>query len=139
MFQAKPPAMPGQHDFTHPAAGLPDSIEGLDLPLLRERLGSGDELIALILRQFQSDFTNWPAEFDAALAAQDRATMIRMAHTLKGTALNIAAPRLHTGALQLEMALREGRDEQHALLQDCRQDLQDLLQALERLNGIGPY
>lgn len=124
------PASSGPQHGASTAGGLPGSIDGLELPELRERLGCDDAVIETILRLFLSEYGGWHGDFAAACAAQDMATMTRMAHTLKGSALNIAAPRLQAAALALETALREGRGAQPALVQECSQALQELLQAL---------
>jgi len=113
--------------------GLPAVIDGLDLQQLRLRLGAAYDGMGPVLRQFLLDFGSWREQFDLAQREQDVDAMVRLAHTLKGTAANVCANQVQLAAQVLESALRQGGGQTAGLLQDCDAALQRLLTALRQL------
>ena len=111
---------------------LPEAIDGLDLPQMRLRLGCEDEVLLAILRQFLLDFGAWREHFDLEQQAQNTDAMVRLVHTLKGTAANVCASQVHAAALALETALRQGAGQAADLVQDCDAALQRILTALRQ-------
>ena len=100
-----------------PAPSLPD----LDLAGTLGRLDGDRAILQLILRVFLQEVDQWPAQFAAARAAADLGTLVRLAHTLKGTAANVGATRVWETAAALEKALKEAQEPERvdALLTDC--------------------
>ena len=84
------------------------AIEGLDTELgLRRVLGKKSAYLNM-LRNYVSSQENTPVELRTALAAEDRATAERIAHTAKGVNGNIGASGLQKMAGKLESMIRDG-------------------------------
>lgn len=132
MYSVSGPGQPGELTAPGSAGGLPAAIDGLDLQQMRSRLGCEDEILLAILRQFACDFDAWRGQFDLEQQAQNTDAMVRLAHTLKGTAANVCANEVQAAALALETALRQGAGQTAGLVQDCDVALQRVLMALRQ-------
>jgi signal transduction histidine kinase/CheY-like chemotaxis protein len=87
---------------------LPDGIEGLDTVLgLKRVLGQVPRYVAM-LERYAASQAGTVAALNAALAADDRETAIRLAHTTKAVSGNIGASTVQELAGQLEQALKAG-------------------------------
>jgi signal transduction histidine kinase/CheY-like chemotaxis protein len=87
---------------------LPEGIDGLDTALgLKRVLGKVPRYIAM-LERYVAGQAGTMAALNAALAAGDRDTAIRLAHTTKGVSGNIGAVVVQEQAGQLEQALKIG-------------------------------
>jgi HPt (histidine-containing phosphotransfer) domain-containing protein len=69
---------------------------------LAERCLGQLDLVERILAKFQTHFEGDLTEMEAALAAEDATTVHRLAHRLKGSSANVAAPRLREKAEGIE-------------------------------------
>ena len=83
--------------------------------------------------RFRSGYRDAAQAIRSALGAGDTTLAHRLAHTLKGAAGMIEAPRLRVAALVLEATLRDGGDSELAL---ARLDsaLAEVLSALDTMN-----
>ena len=137
---ARSEALAGTPAATHPAQ--PEAllvpaealhIPGFDLAATRQRLGDDPELLVSILRHFQHDLTDWPAQFDRARVMAEPKEAVRLAHGLKGAAANVGATRVRATAVALEAALKEGAAPERvdALLADGLDALRDAQAALQ--------
>jgi CheY-like chemotaxis protein len=88
-----------------PAEGLP-VIPGLDTADGLARVAGNVRLYLKLLRQFAEQQAEAPSRVSAALAAGDRATAERVAHSLKGVAGNLGASRVQASAAALEKLIR---------------------------------
>ena len=87
---------------------LPEGIEGLDTALgLKRVLGKVPRYIAMLERYVAGQRGTLRA-LNAALAAGDRDTAIRLVHTSKGVSGNIGAVLVQQLAEELEQALKSG-------------------------------
>jgi two-component system sensor histidine kinase/response regulator len=86
-------------------ARLPD-IEGLDSELGLARAAGRKALYLSLLRKFAAGQADAPGRLQAALAAGEKATAQRIAHTAKGLAGTIGATALQEQAEALEAAIR---------------------------------
>ena len=123
------PAVVAQDD----APVLARPVPGLDVAKgLRRVLGKRSLYLAL-LGKFVQGQRDAAAAVRQAVAAGDRATAERLAHTLKGVAGNIGALQLQGLAAELEDGLRSGAsaDRLEALLDAVATPLQALVQAIE--------
>ncbi|GHC88411.1 hypothetical protein GCM10007320_35280 [Pseudorhodoferax aquiterrae] len=123
------PAVVAQDD----APVLARPVPGLDVAKgLRRVLGKRSLYLAL-LGKFVQGQRDAAAAVRQAVAAGDRATAERLAHTLKGVAGNIGALQLQGLAAELEEGLRSGAsaDRLEALLDAVATPLQALVQAIE--------
>lgn len=111
---------------------LPIAIDGLDLPQIRLRLGCDDHVLLAILRQFLCDFGSWREHFELEQRMLNTDAMMRLVHTLKGTAANVCANQVEATALALETALRQGVASVAGLALDCHVALQQVLTALRQ-------
>ncbi len=94
-----------------PAAprGLP-RIPGLNTTLGLQRVMGNQPLYQRLLHQFLSGQNDVPARIAQALAANDRATAERLAHTLRGVSGQIGASGVQEAANVLENAIHRGHD-----------------------------
>ena len=87
---------------------IPEGIEGLDTALgLKRVLGKAPRYVAM-LERYVSGQTGTLAALQAAVAANDRDTATRLAHTTKGVSGNIGARAVQELAGDLEEGLRAG-------------------------------
>jgi signal transduction histidine kinase/CheY-like chemotaxis protein len=93
---------------------LPD-IPGIDTKAGLTRVGGSMAVYRKILDKFRETQADAPARIRAALAADDRTTAQREAHTLKGVAGNIGAEDLLAAAKTAEEQIRDGDDSTAAL------------------------
>ncbi|MCV2216859.1 response regulator [Thauera sp. Sel9] len=114
--RARQPALPGgAPEPCSDAITLP-AIPSLRLDTALQRLGGDAELLHTLLRRFCDTQSDAPARISQALAAGDRDTAVRIAHTLKGLAGNIGAETLAARAADIDNRLRNGQDAEAALL-----------------------
>lgn len=88
-------------------AALPN-IPGLDIVGGISRVAGNRRLYFNLIDRYTSEQANVPTRIWAALAADDRATAERLAHTLKGVSGNIGATGVQELAANLEQAIRQG-------------------------------
>ena len=79
-----------------PAAGLFDEAQ------LLERTGNDPEFLREIVALFEQSGSEILAQMDAALDAADHASLVKLAHLLKGSAATTSAERLARAASELE-------------------------------------
>lgn len=89
------------------AAALPD-LPGVQVAEGVRRMGGNVATYCSILEKFRSNQAGVISELEEALAAADRATAQRLAHTLKGIAGTLGADGLQQQAGELEAAIRDG-------------------------------
>jgi CheY-like chemotaxis protein len=90
-------------------AGLPE-VEGLDVAQGLRRVVGNRKLYVSLLRQLVETHAGAAETIRRSLDAGERAAAERLAHTLKGTAGNLAAGRVQAAAGALEKALRDQVD-----------------------------
>jgi PAS domain S-box-containing protein len=112
---------------------LPESINGIDMPLGLQRSHGKKPLYLSLLRKFLAGNGETAEKIRQSLDSGDRETATLLAHTLKGVAGAIGASRLQTCAASLEQAFREwhGREEMDALLAAVESALNEVLDCLE--------
>jgi len=96
------------------AAELP-RIDGLDAAAGLRRVGGKRDLYCRLLRRFSGNQADAARRVREALAAGERATAEREAHTVKGVAANLGLTTLSGFAAALEGAIRTANGEQPAL------------------------
>ena len=121
-----PPAAADSGD----AVVLPTGVPGLDIAAGLQRVMGKKRLYLDMLRKFVAGQKGAVAVIRTALDGGDRLTAERAAHTLKGTAGNIAAGPVEAAAADVEAAIREDlpREETNAGL-DALAPLLDALVA----------
>jgi two-component system sensor histidine kinase/response regulator len=90
------------------AEAIPE-VDGLDAAAGLKRVAGNRKLYLSLLRQFCAKQADAGQRVAAALAAKDRATAERVAHTVKGVAGNIGFADLAAFAGALEKAIHAGR------------------------------
>jgi len=111
------------------AEETPFTLPGLALDQAVLRLGHSWTLLRQVLISFHQDFAQAAQTLDTALANGDFAEATRLAHMVKGLALNVGAPGLHHAAQQLETELSNGQA-------DARQEFEQALAGV--LEAIAP-
>lgn len=102
----------------------PEILEGL------RELEDGEFTITGFIRLFLDDVPNHLTRAREALAADDKTTLHREVHTLKGTGREVGAIALASRAEALEKALKEGR------LVDVTAGLDELQQSFARVSQV---
>ncbi len=98
-----------------PHTTLPTTIPGINIALgIRRALGK-PALFLSMLRQFRHGQQFAIQQIEQALAQEDWQTAERVAHTLKGTAANIAATAIQQEAQAIETLIRQHPDKQTVL------------------------
>jgi HPt (histidine-containing phosphotransfer) domain-containing protein len=114
-----------------PSSDLPCAAPVLDIEAGVERLMGNRAIYLRALARFRHDYRQAGLAVREALAAGDALQARRLAHTLKGGAGMIEAPALHTAALALESALRDGAGSLEALLGGVDAALGEVLRVLD--------
>jgi len=125
-----PPAAP----ITGPEVRVPQGIDGLDTTLgLQRVLGKVPRYLSM-LEKYVAGQRSVVAELRRAMAAGDRDTATRLAHTTKGVSGNIGATAVQHLAGQLEQGLNGGlaMADLEPVLEAMAKRLGPLLQAIER-------
>ena len=111
---------------------LPEGIPGLDTKLGLSRMLGKKSLYVAMLRRYVAGQGTVAAEIRQALAAGDRPTAERLAHTTKAVSGTIGATLVQDRAAELESALRDsGRAEDvDQQVDQLEAPLRELLDAL---------
>ncbi|MFA6312761.1 MAG: response regulator [Sterolibacterium sp.] len=104
-----------------------EGLESLDTAAALARVGGDAALFRKMLGWFRDSQSTVIVDIRAAAAAGDRASAVRLAHTLKGLSGNIGATRLFEAARLLEQAFGL---EQNEMPQDLLDTVDALLAAL---------
>ncbi|MHB8971645.1 MAG: Hpt domain-containing protein [Pirellulaceae bacterium] len=81
----------------------------LNIDELLARCLGNISLAERVLAKFHDRFENDLEELDSALQAHDSAAVAQTAHRIKGASANVAAPRLHEQAAEIEQLGRDQR------------------------------
>jgi two-component system sensor histidine kinase/response regulator len=119
---------PGVSEEIPPLAGI-DTGSGL------VRVGNDPGFYRKILLQFRDSQAQAVDEVEAALAAGERDTAERLAHTLKGVAGSVGADGVQEAARVLEAAIRAGKEQLDGELAGVRAMLAPVIAAIA---GLGP-
>ncbi|RQO63515.1 hybrid sensor histidine kinase/response regulator [Paucibacter sp. KBW04] len=117
-----------------PNVELPAAIPGLNMKLGLGRIGGNRAMYLKMLRLFARNQAGLGEQLNSALARDDRATAERLAHSCKGVAGSLGATEVQERAAELELALREGRQEPvlRPLVAALTGPLHELIMALKR-------
>ena len=112
-----------------PVIALPDQVAGFDMAAARTALGNNEALLARLFADFLAKYTSYGDKIAEALAAGDRETAERTAHSLKGVSGTLCATRVYAAATAVDAALRDDP------LGDGFQNLlKELSEALDEVN-----
>ncbi len=89
--------------------GIKRKSEILDRKDVLERIGGDEELLNELFKDFCHEFPVLLKELVAGLESDDTDTIIRSAHTIKGSSANISAIEIRNLAYEIEMAAKESR------------------------------
>ena len=109
--QPRMPSAPATMDLSSPRTTPVPHVPGLDSRKAMGRIGRDGDLFCKMLGWFRDGHSGNVTAIRTALAAGDRATAHRLAHSLKGAAGSIGATALFEAARRLEHALRPGSGE----------------------------
>lgn len=118
-LREQPP--PGLKPTAFPELPGIDTADGL------RRMMHKSALYERVLRDFRSRFSGEPERIREALAAGDRATATRLAHSLKGTGGTIGASQLAALARELEEAIKEEQPDEAGRLSALESELDRVL------------
>ncbi|WP_157651269.1 hybrid sensor histidine kinase/response regulator [Dechloromonas denitrificans] len=108
-------------------------LPGLDARLLYQRFPGRVAFICRMLRRFASEQGKVVAEIESRLAAGDRATAQRLAHSVKGLAGNLAMSDVQVQAANLEDEIKAGAADVAPCLQALDAAIAPLLAGLANL------
>lgn len=126
---AAPPAPPGAADETARQTGEFPPVKGLDPAPAVARMANNISLYMTSLDMFCQGIPQYVAKMETALRAGDRASLHRLAHTIKGLAATIGAPGIASSAAHCERTIKE----EGSVLDET--ELRSLSGALERLGA----
>ncbi|MEO5350159.1 MAG: response regulator [Magnetococcus sp. YQC-3] len=138
--QPPPPWTPVPGTLDGPV--LPDTLPGIDLAALRQRLHGNHRVLLSLLWEFHRDYAQVFPQIARALndskEPDGHKQAERLVHTVKGIAGNLSAMELFAAAKQLEEAIRSGQPESWSpLLQHFSLALQRLLTGIATLPPHG--
>jgi two-component system sensor histidine kinase/response regulator len=110
-------------------------VEGLDTGDGLLRVAGNTKLYLSLLRRFVADEHDAPARIRERLAAEDRETAERIAHTIKGVAGSLGAATVQMAAADLERALKGGASSVEALCDRLANTLSPLVAGLRATFG----
>lgn len=109
---------------------MPDPI---DWPQLKKRCLNDDAFVREMVAIFSKHAPILVAGLKTAVAAGDTPAAKKQAHTLKGSAANLAAESLRASAYAAEMLAKDGKlDETRDAIPVIEKELNAVLEALER-------
>jgi len=118
-------------------AVLPDSLPGIDLDALLERLNHNRQLLVRLIRLFAAEHQGTAHEIVQRMQEDDLPAAARLAHGLKGVSGNLAALELQQLSAQLEDALKKAdRSQADRLLIPFEQALLQVCSAAELLTNV---
>jgi PAS domain S-box-containing protein len=114
------------------------SLPGIDVSTWQDSRMGDANLYRLLLRMFLRDQEDFPAPFDAALAAGDLTTARRLAHNLKSLAATLGAHDVEQAAQALEeaCATKEPTPRLQALLDEVASHLHPVLEGLRQSQAL---
>jgi len=117
---------------------LPSKLPGINIQDALNTLNIGRDIFKRILIGFLDNNKHTMENIKEAFDKQDRATLLLLAHTLKGSAANIGAEDLQEAALKLEAASREKtqRVVAYSLIENVEITLNQVLKSLQTLVEI---
>ena len=101
----KPVAIPAQR-VNVAATALYDDLALFDFKNILALIGNNQALLIDILQTFKDSLHSFPAELNALLLTKDRLAIQAIVHTLKGTAGNMGAVRLHAAVTLFDAELK---------------------------------
>lgn len=116
---------------------LPDSLPGIDLPALLERVNHNQALVVRLIRLFAHEHRSIAHDIGQRIQESDLAAAARLAHGLKGVAGNLAASAAQKLATQLEEALKKNDSAAaQSLLAPFEKALNEVFNAAELVDGL---
>jgi two-component system sensor histidine kinase/response regulator len=114
------------------------TVPDLNVSLGLQRTNDNPAFYVSLLRKFATGQADAVQSINRSLAAGDRPSAERIAHTLRGVAGNLGATALQASAEALEANLRHATPEAHtiALLAQMAAQLARLIQALQAVPGL---
>jgi two-component system, sensor histidine kinase and response regulator len=94
-------------ELLRPSDAVPLQIAGIDTKTALSRTGGNPKRYEMLLRKFAE--TNAVEEIRSALAADDKTSAGRAAHSLKGAAANLGAAGVAEDAAKVETAFQSGQ------------------------------
>ena len=114
---------------------LPDYLPGIDVQQgLKNVVGNGQLLYDLLLT-FHQGFSDAESRLDAYLLAGDADSALKLLHTIKGVAANLAMPELKSCIAALEQTLNKPWQYRPELLMDFANAQNKVLESIEQLRG----
>jgi HPt (histidine-containing phosphotransfer) domain-containing protein len=109
-----------------------EELQTLNWDSLQERLMGDKELIVEVLKVFLDDAPKQLADMKDALPEKNMEKACDAAHSLRGSAGNIGAERLHSIARQIEKAARDGNAQKtESLLTEIMASFEELKSEIE--------
>ena len=105
--------------------------EAINIQKALEMLGGRVPLLLKLSRLFINDFSDVSVRLKAALDSGDISNAQRIAHTTKGSAGNLAAPKLVETAAAIEHSLKENKIDIEHLMLPFNEAIKDVLVSLD--------
>lgn len=95
----------------------------IDIEMALEQLEGSDRLYKTVVRGFYERYSQVDQQIEALLKEKDIEGARRIAHNLKGLSGNLGSLALKEKALDLEMSIRDGREDRETCLRNFSQTL----------------
>jgi len=134
-LQEKEPETESLEEAVQAPEELPSKLPGINIQDALNGLNIGRDVFKRILMGFLDNNKDTIKKIKEAFDKKDRATLLLLAHTLKGSAANIGADDLQEAALKLEAASREetGKPVAYSLIENVETTLNQLLKSLQSI------
>ncbi|MBF0102350.1 MAG: response regulator [Desulfobacterales bacterium] len=111
---------------------MPENLAGINIEDAMKRLKGNKRLLKELLLGFSKKYASITEEIRSEIQKGDFTTAERLAHTIKGISGNISANDLYVASGELEMAIKERKEENYiGLLSNFTEALQQVLTSLK--------
>lgn len=114
--------------------GLPDELPGIKIKQAIKLIGGRETLFVKLAGMFVDNFSTAPVDIRNLLDIEDHESAIRLAHTIKGSAGNLAAVEVSEAARVLETALKNKETDLDDLIATLDSHLKVVFESIEVLN-----
>ena len=120
--------------ITTSKVALPNEMPGMDIKQAVHLIGGREGLFLRLTSMFVTNFSSATSEIKSMLENRDAESAERLAHTVKGSAGNLAAAGLSEAARHLEQALKNKEPDLERLIDDFENHLKEVVASIEQLH-----
>lgn len=112
-----------------------EKLQGINHQQVKQRFAGKSDRYLDIVASFVKQFRNVAQDLSSAMAQQDKAKILSLLHTLKGSAANISAENIYNNSSRLESVLEvEWLDVKHEAVTGLLEAITELTDSFEKIN-----